>query len=167
MEIIHSVLESLGFDPISFGLQVLLFYGMHLLLTPILYRPLERSRNERDALTVGRVQEADRVNREALALKAAYEEEIRQARLAAQTLVQQARTEADAARMARLDEARSQAEALRQAAHQEIAAERAGAEAALGGQVADLSLAVASRLVRDLAGEAQQRRVLERIREAI
>jgi len=167
MEIIHSVLESLGFDPISFGLQVLLFYGMHLLLTPILYRPLERSRNERDALTVGRVQEADRVNREALALKAAYEEEIRQARLAAQTLVQQARTEAEAARMARLDEARSQAEALRQAAHQEIAAERAGAEAALGGQVADLSLAVASRLVRDLAGEAQQRRVLERIREAI
>jgi len=167
MEIIHSVLESLGFDPISFGLQVLLFYGMHLLLTPILYRPLERSRNERDALTVGRVQEADRVNREDLALKAAYEEEIRQARLAAQTLVQQARTEAEAARMARLEEARSQAEALRRAAHQEIAAEGAGAEAALSGQVTELSLAVASRLVRELAGEAQHRRVLERFREAI
>ncbi len=167
MEIIHSVLQSLGFDPVSFGLQVLLFYGMHLLLTPILYRPLERSRNERDALTVGRVREADQVNREALTLKARYEEEIRQARQAAQALVQQARSEAEVARMARLDEARSQAEALRQAAHQEIAAERAGAEAALGGQVAGLSLAVASRLVRDLAGEAQHGRVLERLREAI
>jgi F-type H+-transporting ATPase subunit b len=167
MEVINSVLDSLGFDPIMFGAQVALFYCMHLLLTPILYRPLEKARSERDALTVGRVREAEQINREALALKAAYEDALLQARQAAQGEVQRARAEAEAAGQVRLEAARREAEAQLRAAHQEISQERARAEADLDQQVQGLSLAVAGRLVRTLASEGQGQRVVERLREAI
>jgi F-type H+-transporting ATPase subunit b len=157
MEIIHSVLHSLGFDPVVFGSQVLLFYVMHLLLQGVLYRPLEQSRNRRDALTMGRVEEAERINRQALALKENYEDEIRQARQAAQAAVQQARSQAEAARVARLAAARAEAESL---------GERTRAEAELDQRVPELSMAVAGRLVETMAGPAQRERVLERLREA-
>lgn len=166
MEIVRSVLDSLGFDPPIFLAQIVLFYCMHLVLTPLLYRPLERARNERDGLTMGRVHEAERINREALALKARYEAEIRQARQAAALLVQQAKAEAEEARMTRMDQARTESEAVIRAAQAEISAERTRAEAELQGQVQDLSLAVASRLVETMASDAQRSRVVERLREA-
>lgn len=166
MEIISSVLNSLGFDPVIFGSQIVLFYVMHLVLTPILYRPLEKVRNERDALTLGKIHEAERINNEALALKARYEAEIRTARQAAQATVSAAKAEAEAARMARLESARAESEAVIQAAQQEIANERARAEAELQGKVGDLSLAVASRLVETSASEAQRARITTRLREA-
>ncbi len=166
MEIIHSVLQSLGFDPVVFGSQVVLFYVMHLLLKVILYRPLEESRHRRDALTMGRVEEAEEINRQALALKETYEDEIRLARLAAQASVQKARSEAEAARVARLATARVEAESLVRSAQDEILGERTRAEAELDQQVAALSMAVAGRLVETMAGPAQRERVLERLREA-
>lgn len=166
MEIIHSVLHNLGFDPVVFGSQVLLFYVMHLLLQGVLYRPLEQSRNRRDALTMGRVEEAERINRQALALKENYEDEIRQARQAAQAAVQQARSQAEAARVARLAAARAEAESLVRAAHDEILGERTRAEAELDQRVPELSMAVAGRLVETMAGPAQRERVLGRLREA-
>jgi F-type H+-transporting ATPase subunit b len=166
MEIIHSVLNSLGFDPVVFGSQVFLFYLMHLLLKVILYRPLEESRNRRDALTMGRVEEAEQINRQALALKENYEDEIRRARQAAQAAVQQARSQAEADRVARLAAARAEAESLVRTAHDEILGERTRAEAELDQQVAELSMAVAGRLVETMAGPAQRARVLERLREA-
>ncbi|NMA26143.1 MAG: ATP synthase F0 subunit B [Burkholderiales bacterium] len=166
MEIIHSVLHSLGFDPVVFGSQVLLFYVMHLLLQRILYRPLEHSRDQREALTMGRVDEAERINQQALALKENYEDEIRRARQAAQAAVQQARSQAEADRVARLAAARAEAEALLRTAKEEILGERTRAEAELNQQVAELSMAVAGRLVETMAGPAQRERVLKRLREA-
>lgn len=166
MEIVRSVLDSLGFDPVIFASQIVLFYAMHLVLTPVLYRPMEKARNDRDALTLGRVHDADRINREALALKARYEAEIRQARQAAQAGVDRARAEAEAARVTRLEAARAEADAVIRAAHEEIAGERSRAEGELQARVPDLSLAVASRLVETLATDAQRERVVARLREA-
>lgn len=166
MEVISSVLHSLGFDPVVFGSQLVLFYVMHLVLTPILYRPLEKVRNERDALTLGKIHEAERINDEALALKSRYEAEIRAARQAAQATVSGAKAEAEAARMERLEAARTESEAVIQAAHQEIADERARAETELQGKVGGLSLAVASRLVETSASAAQRERITTRLREA-
>jgi F-type H+-transporting ATPase subunit b len=166
MEIIRSVLHNLGFDPVVFGSQVFLFYVMHLLLQRILYRPLEQSRNQREALTMGRVEEAERINQQALALKENYEDEIRRARQAAQAAVQQARSQAEADRVARLAAARAEAEALLRTAQDEILDERTRAEAELNQQVTELSMAVAGRLVETMAGPAQRERVLKRLREA-
>jgi len=166
MEIIYSVLNSLGFDPVVFGSQVVLFYLMHLLLKVILYRPLEDSRNRRDAFTMGRVEEAEQINRQALALKETYEDGIRLARLAAQASVQQARAKAESARAASLAAARVEAESLVRAGQDQILGERTRAEAELDQEVAALSMAVASRLVETMTGPGQRGRVLERLREA-
>lgn len=165
MEIIRSVLDSLGFDPVVFGSQVILFYLMHLLLKPILYRPLESSRSQRDALTMGKVEEAEQINRRAQVLKENYEEEIRLARLAAQATVAKARAEAEADRARRLAAANEEAQAMLSSAREEIHRQRLQAEAELDREVEGLSMSVASRLLKTMASPPQSQRVLERLRE--
>lgn len=166
MDIVRSVLGALYFDPVVFLSQLVLFYVMHLLLTPILYKPLQRVRVEREALTGGKVKEAERLNALALELKAKYESGLKAAKSKAVATVAAARQEAEAARMTRLEEARTAAEAVIDKAQREVARERAEALASLQKEVPKMAVATALRLLGSTCSEEHNARVARRIREA-
>lgn len=165
MEIVRTVLGELHFDSTIFFTQLALFYIMHLLLKPILYTPLEKSRDERDALTGGRIDEAERINNQALEIKQSCEETLRKARQEALERVQEAGRTADAERVKKLEAARAEAEGLINAAQQQVKDEKLAAEKELTGNLPILAHNVAERLFVGLATGDARTKAIKRLKE--
>lgn len=166
MEIVLSIMNQLGFDPAVFACIAAIFYAMHLALKAIIYKPIEKARASRDLLTAGRVDEAERMNKEALELKARYEAEIKAARKAAQERVSEARSEAEAERMKRLDVARAEAEAIIAQSHDDVVKESAAAKSELEIAVPSLAKSIALKIASGLLSEDKRADVEARIKEA-
>lgn len=166
MEIVLSIMNQLGFDPAVFACIAAIFYAMHLALKAIIYKPIQKARASRDLLTSGRVDEAERMNKEALELKARYEAEIKAARKGAQERVNEARREAEAERVKRLDVARAEAEAIISQSHDNVVKEAAAAKSELEVAVPALAQSIAIKLVRSLLSEDRRAEVEARIKEA-
>lgn len=166
MEIILSVLNGLGFDPVVFVSQLVLFYVMHSLLKPILYRPLEQARLEREALTSGRIEEAELLNNRALELKAHYEAELRATHKEAAGIVAAARKAAEEQRTQVLDSAREQAEKFVQEKQAEVAAEKQLAQVQLQATVPELGRLTALKLANSLLSGEHRERVAKQLKEA-
>lgn len=146
MDIVRSVLNNLGFDATVFLAQLALFYTLHLLLTPLLYRPLEKAFKQRHSLTDKRVKEAQHYKNLAAELKSVYEQAIRETQKETLEITQSAHKEAEAARQKVLDDARSEANAIIEKTRAEMAHDRQEARKALEAEVPALAKAVACKL---------------------
>ena len=164
MDIVRSVLNNLGFDAAVFLAQLALFYTLHLLLTPLLYRPLERAFKQRASLTDGRVKEAQHFKDKAAELKAIYEQVIRETQKETLEITQTAQKEAEAARQAVLDTARSEANAIIEKTRAEMASERREAKKVLEAEVPALAKAVACKLAEAFTGGEIGEHFVKRLR---
>ncbi len=166
MEIVLSIMNQLGFDPAVFASVVVIFYAMHLALKAIIYKPIQKARASRERLTSGKIEEAERMNKEALELKSRYETEIKACRKAAQERVSEARREAEAERMKRLELARAEAETIINQSHDDVAKDAATAESELEITVPALAQLIAVKIARGLLSEDKRAAVEARIKEA-
>lgn len=166
MEIVLSIMNQLGFDPAVFASVVAIFYVMHLALKAIIYKPIQKARAKRDLLTSGKVEEAERMNKEALELKSRYDAEIKSCRKAAQERVNEARREAEAERMKRLELARAEAEVIINQSHDDVAKDTATAKSELEITVPALAQSIAVKIARGLLSEDKRAAVEARIKEA-
>ncbi|MBQ7568124.1 hypothetical protein IJT17_04890 [bacterium] len=164
MDIVRSVLNNLGFDAAVFLAQLALFYAMHLLLKPILYRPLENAFKQRASMTDDRVSEAQRFKDKAAALKAQYEQAIRETQSETLAITQAATKEAEAARQAELETARNTANGIIEKTRAELVQERREAQQTLEAEVPTLARAVAVKLAQAFTSGEIGEKFIKRVR---
>jgi F-type H+-transporting ATPase subunit b len=136
------------------------------ILAKFAWKPLtnmmeKRRQNIEDMLT-----KAENDRREAESIRLKHQEELRKAHQEAQALIEKA-TKAGELRAAEImEQARSEAEKIKQTALEQINVERARAVAEIQAQVADISVAVAEKILRhNLDAAAQQGMIDQFIQE--
>lgn len=96
-----------------------------------------------------------------------YREQLAGARAEAEAILDEARRSAESVRQGLIDRAEAEAEQIRARAREEITSERARLSADLQRQVADLSLAVAEKVVAGSLDDDAQRRLVDRYIEEL
>lgn len=147
MDVIASVLKSLGFETTTFISQVCLFFFLHFSLNFLVYQPIMAIRNKRDGKMAKDLATAEAAAEEARKLKENYEEKVREARSGGQAGLAEVTAAAEAARKARLDEARAEATKILAEAQAEAEAARETADATVAEQSETVAKAIASRLL--------------------
>ena len=165
MDVVRSVLNNLGFDLTIFLSQIALFYILHILLKPILYKPMEQARAERQKVTQDRVDEAERVNSQALELKRQYEQSLRQTQKEALAITQRAQEQVELQRQQALDSARAEAVKIISKTRDELANEQEIAEQELQEQVPALALALACKLAGSVTDGEVSKELVARLQE--
>ncbi|HXE72689.1 MAG TPA: ATP synthase F0 subunit B [Candidatus Nitrosotenuis sp.] len=165
MDIIRSVLDSLHFNSTLFWIQILTFTVFHWVMKAILYGPLEKVRNQRDAEIQAGLRVAEAVNREALEFKSRYEAGLLAARQEAQKLVSGAVEQAEKERAARVAAAREEAARRMAEVQAQVERDRAQALAELEQKVRELALRAATRLVSQAVEPAEAERLSRRLSE--
>ncbi len=136
-------------------INFLAFFGA---LVFVLWKPVLKLLADRQHEIENNLSRAEAAQREALALRDRYQQEIGTAQQQAAEIVNRAVAAAEKTRQEELARAQKEAEDLLNRARETIEREKDEAIAALRGEVADLALAVASRVLeRNLTGEDQRR----------
>jgi F-type H+-transporting ATPase subunit b len=129
-------------------------FGLVLWLWPKRIRPALEARREAIA---GQLSEAEEAKVEAQSLLDDYRQQLNEARSEANRIVEDARQQGESVRSEIVARAESEAEEITRRAREEAGAERERAAAALRGEVAELSLDLAQRVVSESVDrEAQQ-----------
>lgn len=116
---------------------------------------------QRQQAIQGKLEEAEQIRNEAEELRRQYQERLRDARNKANELIEEARGDAERVREQKVSEAEEEAEAIRQRAREDAEAERARVVQQLRGQVAALSVDLASKIVRRELNEDQHRTLVD------
>ena len=136
--------------------MVLSFLLLVWLIGKFAWKPLMKVMEDRRIFIEARLANAEKERQQAEQIKQEYKEEMQKARLEAQELIDRATklAEAQASEIQAL--ARQEAEKIKSTALAEISRERDKAVADVKAQVADLSVAVAEKIIRQkLDGQAQ------------
>ena len=120
---------------------------LFLLLKKFLYKPVKGVLESRESEIDGAFDEAKRANDEAQAAKEQYESKLEGAYGEAEEIVSDARTRAKAQEQKLLDEAKTKAQGIVRAAESEAEAERMAAREDIRAQIADVSAAIAEKLL--------------------
>jgi F-type H+-transporting ATPase subunit b len=153
---------ALAGNPIAFDLtwpaQIISFLILVWILAKFAWKPLMGMMEKRRLFIEENLTHAEQERKEAEKIRIEYQEEMRNARQEAQTIIEQA-TKASEQRAAEIvNDARKETEKLKTSALAEIEREREKAVAEVKGQVAELSIAVAERLLQsklELSGQAE------------
>jgi F-type H+-transporting ATPase subunit b len=146
---------------VSLGFQVLNFLILLYLLNRFLFKPLMARMDERSEKLREGLENAETAARDRELARAEREAAVAEARKEASEMIARANKIAEDTRNEILTDARTEAERLTQRAREEITAEKERAMAELRGQVADLALAAAGKLVRSEMDAPTQRRMVE------
>lgn len=146
---------------VGLGFQVLNFLILLYLLNRFLFKPLMARMDERSEKIREGLENAETAARDRELARAEREAAVAEARKEASEMIARANKIAEDTRNEILTEARSEAEKVTQRAREEITAEKDRAMAELRGQVADLALAAAGKLVRSEMDAPTQRRLVE------
>jgi len=140
----------------TYFFQIISFLIVVYILVKFAWKPLMRMMEKRRQFIETNLAQAEADRLEAERIRKEYQAEMREAHQAAQSLIEKA-TKASEQRAAEiLAQAREEAEKTRVAALTQIDMERARAIAEIQTQVADLSVAVAEKIIRqnlDLSGQ--------------
>ena len=153
--------EAFGVDFWKLGFQIANFLILLYLLNRFAFKPVLARLDERGAKISKGLQDAEAAARDREQAKAEREAAVQEARKEAQAMIARANKIADDTRNEILGKAREEAEKVTQRAREEIRAEKEQAMAELRGQVADLALAAAGKLVRSQMDGQTQRRLVE------
>lgn len=131
----------------TFFAQILNFFILILILGKFGFKPILKTMDERKARIESDLDGAEQARISAEALKAEYEAQLQDARAQAQEIVNRAVKEAEQETQAQLEAVRAQIEHEKAVAKQQLAEEREEVIKELRAEVADISIAVASRVI--------------------
>ncbi len=123
------------------------FFSLWILMRYWLLPPLLKVREERRAKEIADLEAAEEAKVAAEQVRRDYDATIAEARAAAATVLEEARAAAEHERGQKVAAAESEVAEQRQAAMAELEAARAAAIGAMGGDVADLAVTAASKVV--------------------
>jgi F-type H+-transporting ATPase subunit b len=116
---------------------------------------------ERQQAIQGKLEEAEQIRTEAEELRRQYAEQLRDARSRADQIIEEARNDAEQVREQKVAEAEDEAQTIRQRARDDAEAERGRVVQQLRGQVAALSVDLASAIVHRELDEEQHRQLVD------
>ena len=138
------------------NLMIQLFIFKKLLLDPV-----RKVIAQRKAKADSQIEDARKLRAEAEAMKAEYEQNMRNARAEANEIVASAQKTAAARSEEMLNEARSQAAALKQKAEADIAQERKKAVNEVKDEIGGMAMAIASKVVEREISEADHKALID------
>jgi F-type H+-transporting ATPase subunit b len=150
-----------GVDWFKLGAQIVNFLVILYLLNRFAFKPLLRSMDERSARIAKGLEDAESAARDRELARAEREAALAESRREAQAMVARAEKVAADTREELVAKAKAEAEQVLTRARDEITAEKERAIAELRGQVADLALDAAAKLVRAEMTSKTQRRLVE------
>jgi F-type H+-transporting ATPase subunit b len=153
--------EAFGVDIWALGFQIVNFLILLYLLNRFLFKAVLRRIDERQAKLHQGLQDAVAAARDRELASVEHEAAMAEARRESEAMVQRAAKTAEATSAEILAAARNAAEQLTNKARLEIAAEKDRALAEIRGEVADLALDAAGKLVRAEMNAPTQRRLVE------
>ncbi|MCD7034665.1 F0F1 ATP synthase subunit B [Metabacillus sp. GX 13764] len=147
--------------------QLVIFLILLALLRKFAFGPVMNIMKQRETHIAGEIDAAESKNLEAQKLVDEQRELLKQARLEAQALVENAKKLGDQQKEDIIKTARAEGERMKEAALKEIQQEREHAVAVLREQVASLSVMIASKVIeKELNEEAQEKLIRDYINEA-
>jgi F-type H+-transporting ATPase subunit b len=153
--------SAFGVDWFKLIAQILNFLVVLYLLNRFGFKPLLRLMDERAARIKKGLEDAEAAERDRALAQSEREAAVAEARKEAQAMIARANKIAEDTRTEILGEARTEAGKLVERAREEITAEKEKALAELRGQVADLALDAAGKLVKSQMSSQTQRRLVE------
>lgn len=164
MQTVLDILSSLHFHPVVFVVQLVLFTLFHFAMRAIVYDPLIATRNERDGRIQGHLRRAELAAEEAQSMKAAYEEQIKTQRLSLAQELKEAIEAAEKQAASVLQAARDEASRVTDEANAALDQEEQQLKAGMDDAASKLAVAVAEKVVRNSLADADQSRVLARLK---
>jgi F-type H+-transporting ATPase subunit b len=153
--------EAFGVDAWKLGFQIVNFLILLFLLNRFLFKPVLRRIDERQSTLSKGLEDAAAAARDRELARAERDAALAEARQESEALVQRAAKTAEATSAEILAAARESAEQLTARARDEIAAEKDRALAEIRGEVANLALDAAGKLVGSEMDTPTQRRLVE------
>jgi F-type H+-transporting ATPase subunit b len=154
-------MEALGLNPVSILWHTINFLLLLFLLQRFLYKPVLQMLDERQRKIRESVEAADRMRQETAKADLERADALRDARRQAEEIVTRAMQEADRLRADAREQAQDEAQRIVSRAEQEAAAERQQAMLELRGQVADLAVLAASKVIGRNLDEQTNRLLVE------
>ncbi len=148
-------------DFLRLGFQVINFLVLLYLLNRFMFKPVLGRLDERSTKISKGLEDAETAARDRELARAEREAAVAEARKEANEMIARANKIATDTRNEILTEARAEAEKVSTRAREEIMAEKDKAMAEIRGQVAELALAAAGKLVRREMDDPTQRRLVE------
>lgn len=155
-------MKPLGILPWNLAVQILHFLLLMYLLNLLVYKPILRMLEQRKERIRQALEEATRVKDEAAAERARLEAQIGDERRTSQERLREAVARSEEAAERRLGEAKQEAEKILAAARAEAEQTRAQALSGLQGQMADLALAAAAKVLGEGIDENKHRSLVDR-----
>ncbi|MGH2462743.1 MAG: F0F1 ATP synthase subunit B [Candidatus Limnocylindria bacterium] len=153
--------EAFGVDVFKLGFQIANFLILLFLLNRFVFPPVRRLLDERQRKISQGLEDADAAARDRELARAEREAALAEARREAEAMVQRAAKTAEATSADILAEAKAAAEQITTRAREEISAEKERALAEIRGEVADLALEAAGKLVGSEMDAPKQRKLVE------
>ena len=156
-------MEKLGINLSMLVSQIVNFTLMVVLLSMLLYRPIQRMLAERRDRIAKSMADVDEARAAATRAQADYDARIAEAQRKAQEIIGQAAQAGEKVRAEIEAEARREAEAIRQKAHEEAAAEKARVLAEVQSQIASLSMTATERVLGRAVDAKAQRELVDQV----
>ena len=153
--------EAFGVDVPKLAFQIINFLLLLYLLNRFLFKRVFDLLDERSSKISKGLEDAEAAARDRELARAEREAAVAEARKEANQMIARANKIAEDTRNEILTSARTEAEKVSTRAREEIVAEKDRAMAEIRGQVADLALAAAGKLVRHEMDDSTQRRLVE------
>lgn len=158
--------EAFGVDIWKLGFQIVNFLLLLYLLNRFLFKRVLRLLDDRQSRISQGLEDAETAARDRELARAEREASLAEARREAEAMVQRAAKTAEATSAEILAEAKASAEQITARAREEIAAEKDRALAEIRGEVADLALEAAGKLIgSEMDGPTQRRLVKQFLSE--
>ena len=149
------------FYPGDIIVQLVCFIVLLALLRKFAWGPLIGIMKQREEHVASQIDEAEKTRAEAIQYLDEQRELLKQSRVEAQTLIDNARKQGDIQRDEIIATARTEAERLKENAKREIETEKEKAVTALREQVASLSVLIASKVIEKELTEADQDKMIQ------
>ncbi len=153
--------NAFGVDVFKLGFQIVNFLLLLWLLRRFAYKPVLGMLDERRRRISKGLEDAEAAERDRALASAEREAAVAEARKEAQAMIARATKIAEDSRAEIVAEAKAEAEKIVERAKEEITGEKEKAMAELRGQVAELALAAAGKLVQSEMNDAAQRRLVD------
>ncbi|MDY6028812.1 MAG: F0F1 ATP synthase subunit B [Acidaminococcaceae bacterium] len=151
----------------TFIAQVLNFLFLIFVLAKFAYKPLVKMMEDRKNKIAGDLEAADKAKAEAEAVKSEYAAKLAEARQEAQAIIDNARKTAQAAHDKIIADTKAEQEQVVAAAKESIAMEQKKSMDEIRGQVINLSIAVASKIVEQKLGSEDDKELAAKITDSL
>lgn len=157
----------LNFNALDIVFQLFCFILLLAFLKKFAWGPLINIMKQREEHVASQIDEAEKTRAEASQYVEEQRELLKQSRVEAKILIENAKKQGDVQREEIIVAARTEAERLKEGAKREIQTEKENAVAALREQVASLSVMIASKVIEKELTEADQEKLInEYLQEA-